>query len=758
MGLFKNRYLCLFMCIFMISSACCAYSFLAENIYSFVFVSVAALVFLVLSVLIKRAKVAFVAVFLCLLSAILAMTNFYFRVRREQIEAEKYDGSSYTALMHITEVNYISDKSSAFDVKIEQIGFDDVSVKARLVCMFPADLDVGDTLQAEVELSKSQSRNKQAEILLEATLYDTTTARVGKFQRDIPLYEMLFKKNGIAVATDMATDFISERLDMLLGSVTGSLAKGFLLGDTSDISVETVRNFRRTGLSHLFAVSGMHITLLLGTVDIILQKLYIHKYIRCICITLLTFPMLLMTGFAMSAVRSVLMLLIVYLFLVFKEVADTPTTLFTSITVIILLFPYSVYDLGMWMSFLATLGIITVYVYAEEAIPRPVMSKGAVKYLLRSLRAILLAAILTVVCNVFLLPIEWYVFGEISLISVLANIPLAPLSSIFMIGIILVMIFGSVPLLGSIVAVAVKGVGVAIYSISSVLAKPTFATVSLRYFFADILVIGFTVAFVILLAVELRKKWLVFVPVISFVAAFGICVAMYHAISIENVTYYVDGKSELISASDNGKLSVVDNGRTTYIQYKQALQDGARQGATSVDSIIFTELNESRATAVDYFMHSNMVDKICMPYPKDEQEYDIIAELAAMAEECGTKVVIYENAEQMFMGSLIICVDRSENEGTDAFSVFVSDRENLFAYADPLVFDGNRRDLLHPLFSKSDVLLVGNRHTSTKPYYCLLEDTVTLIYSSEDVYMTGDIRCSRGCLINKDKKIKIPMD
>ncbi len=757
MELFKNRRICLFFCIFIVSCALCAYTVSEINIYVFVSICILAALALGISFVSKKIQIAALTVFLSLCSVLLAMLNFYFRIDRNQRLADEYDGSSHSVLVNVTDVIYISENSSVFAVKTEQIGFDDVSINARLVCNFVADLSVGDELRAQVSLSVYENNFDKDGTELVATLYDSQTAEVKKFDRNIPFSEMIFRKHGISVAVDILQNNISERLEMLLGDNIDGLAKAFLLGDRSDVTTETVRDFRRTGLSHLFAVSGMHITLLLGTVDLVLRKLYVHKWIRCVCVSLLTLPLLLLTGFAMSAVRSVLMLWMAYIFLALRELSDPPTTLFASITLIILIFPYSVYDLGMYLSFLATLGLVTVYPYVEREIPRPTTKNKFKKRILKIIRTVTLIFIMTLICNMFLLPLQWYVFGEVSLISLVANIPLSPLSGIFMIGTVCILLFGTVPIVGNAISLAVIGIGNAIKETVAFMSEAAFATVSLKYFFADILIILFTVSMLLVLIIKTKHKWHVFLPFASFVVIFGVCVSVYNAVVPECVTYYGNGRKELISVTDGDKLALVDTSSASYEQYDDAMSDALVHGVTIVDKIIFTEVNESRISELDYFIRSNIVKNVYIPTPKDKDELDIAIELSDLVKTSGSTVVLYDYAELIEHGSMRICVDMSMNEDTEAFSVIISNGERMFAYADALVFDGDRRDLLGEIFDDCSTLVIGTRHIPNVPYTQALTEKTALIYASEDVKEYSKITGTSNCYVNTKKSICLPI-
>ena len=108
-------------------------------------------------------------------------------------------------------------------------------------------------------------------------------------------------------------DKISGVLVSLLGEEKGVLALGFFTGERSDLPAYIVRDFRRSGLSHIMAVSGSHIAILLGSIEVLLRRLFVPKGARCAVVSVCGLLFILITGFSLSGIRSVLMLYAVYL-------------------------------------------------------------------------------------------------------------------------------------------------------------------------------------------------------------------------------------------------------------------------------------------------------------------------------------------------------------------------------------------------------------------------------------------------------------
>lgn len=749
MELLHRRPLCLFCTLFAIASV------LAVDIKFTVKLCILAIMAVICAVLavwiLKDTRHTSIAVYILLCAVFVAgaVANSAFRIDYSQIRAERYTGNR-TVVMDITGESLSSEHTSAYSVKIRQTDGDKTNFSAVLVCGFYTDLEVGDRLYANAALYSADSSafgisvndvSDSADCVLLAAIYDPEDALVERFDRDAPLYRQIFARNGFAVTVNKMKSALEERMFALFGEETGALVNGFLLGDTSDVETEDIRNFRRAGVSHLLAVSGLHISILLGSFDLLLKKLYIHKKVRCIAVSVMSTVFLALTGFAMSAVRAVFMLWIVYIIFAFSEEADSPTSLLLAVTVILTVSPHAVYELGMWMSFLATLGLVTVYPIFEKVLPRPHQKHRLVKKLIGIPRTVLLTVFMTVISNLFLLPIQWKLFGEISLASVPANIVLSPLTSIYMVASVIALVFGDVPFVGSVLIKFVQAVNGTILLILEKLSYWNLATVSLEYGFCGVAVVVFTVAMVVFLLVKLPRKWLLAVPGALFSAVLCVGVILFELFAPSTVTYCMDGTHELISLSEGRRLCVVDMSNGAYRYYAEMLNDAGEQGAVEVETIVFTNVTQRHISSMRYFMRSNVVREIYIPMPNtdDMQETELAADIVRLAYECNTEVFFYRNGDMIEFASTVLTVNIFKNGDTLGRALFVGGKEKIFGYADMCMFSDNVFDEIERYVYASDILIIGNGIFETDGDVYVLSDNTELVYSTEEVMNISNI-------------------
>lgn len=220
----------------------------------------------------------------------------------------------------------------------------------------------------------------------------------------------------------------TAQLQSLFPAQPGGFLLGILIGERTGLSNELVQAFQRTGTIHVLALSGYNISILIAVVIGLTGRRPAVLWISFVLIGLFV----LLVGPAASVVRAALM----GSFLLLGQLLGRPQAaiLACMITAAAMLgvSPWALrYDLGFDLSFLATLGILTL-----EPLIRPRLLW--LPALLRETTAATLAASLPT------LPLIALSFGRVSLIAPLANALVVPLIPWLMLGGFAVTILGFV--------------------------------------------------------------------------------------------------------------------------------------------------------------------------------------------------------------------------------------------------------------------------------------------------------------------------
>jgi hypothetical protein len=171
-----------------------------------------------------------------------------------------------------------------------------------------------------------------------------------------------------------------------------------------------------------------------------------------------------------------------------------------------------------------------------------------------------------------------------------------------------------------------------------------------------------------------------------------------------------------------------------YFRFSRALYDASENGATAVDKIVFTRLTRTHVSSMDYFLRSEMVEEIYIPYPQNDAQMEYSKALAAIADECSVKMVIYESGEIISHYDTSLCVIRSQIDDKDCTSVFVGGKEKLVGFID--AFSGEEID---EYVKRCDTVVVGNRANVNGRFNLPVSDGATLIYLDEDTKKNSNI-------------------
>lgn len=195
------------------------------------------------------------------------------------------------------------------------------------------------------------------------------------------------------------------------------MVKALIYGDREEITSEMKEIFSETGMSHIIAISGFHI----GMIAVLSVKLFkrLPAKIRQLMAMGLVLSFVLITGARPSAVRAGIFFCVGLIAVWLRREYDLISTTLVTASALMAWNPYIIYDRGFVLSFAGVLSIGLFYplsVRFFSNLPFPAFVTN------------LLA--LTLAVQILVLPVSYYYFGRISLISVVANLVSVPLISL----------------------------------------------------------------------------------------------------------------------------------------------------------------------------------------------------------------------------------------------------------------------------------------------------------------------------------------
>ncbi len=186
--------------------------------------------------------------------------------------------------------------------------------------------------------------------------------------------------------------------------------QAFILGDKSLMEFDVQQKIQTNGVSHLFALSGMHVSFFVLLLDKLLKKWSKRKWFIYLFLTFYLF----LTSFPVSFVRAILLMLFLDINHKFSFGLSSIKILFLIAALLLFINPFFIYDLGFLYSFIVTFSLL----YAHKILE----GKGKIKQLF----------LISCISFLFSLPISIYSNYEINLFSIINNIFFVPYVSMIL--------------------------------------------------------------------------------------------------------------------------------------------------------------------------------------------------------------------------------------------------------------------------------------------------------------------------------------
>lgn len=212
-----------------------------------------------------------------------------------------------------------------------------------------------------------------------------------------------------------------EIVERNFNPITSPIAKALLLGYKNELEGDIRQAFARAGLSHIMAVSGLHVGLVIAPFWVIIPffwtKKHGTKFGLAILIIILFFYAGL-TGFSAPVMRASLMATLLTYGKLFSKSANSINLMGVAALVILIIDPTQLFEVGFQLSFAAVLIILLVLPVIQSKIPYWIRIKWY--------GTPIMVIIISLVVQFGLYPLQAYYFGEVSIISPIANALFVP--------------------------------------------------------------------------------------------------------------------------------------------------------------------------------------------------------------------------------------------------------------------------------------------------------------------------------------------
>ena len=186
----------------------------------------------------------------------------------------------------------------------------------------------------------------------------------------------------------------------------------FILGDKKYLDKDVIRSYQENGISHLFAISGMHITLLTGMLSKLLKKTKISEEQEYFIITIFLINYLILVGVTPSILRGILFYIFFTLNKLYYFYIKPVNIYLFIISLSLFVNPNYLFDIAFQYSYLISLSLISL--------SSTLQSNNYIKSLLK----------VSVISFIVSIPITIRNFYQINILSIIYNLFYVPLVSI----------------------------------------------------------------------------------------------------------------------------------------------------------------------------------------------------------------------------------------------------------------------------------------------------------------------------------------
>lgn len=536
---------------------------------------------------------------------------------------------------------------------------------------------------------------------------------------------------------------LKESVLELFPSDVSGLVTAVLLGDKSFLTQERSTALSRAGLSHITAVSGLHVGFLAQLLMLLSRKR--RRLTAGLAIpALMLFA--LVTGGSPGTVRAVVMQIVLLLAPLLRRENDGPTSLSFALFLLLVWNPYAAASISLQLSFAAVAGILLFSPPVMKKL-KPLYTRfrrtgwqrlagGACRYLCGIFAASLGAVVFTA-------PLSAVYFGSVSLTGVLSGLlALWAVMVIFVSGLPAALIGMILPAFGAVLSLPALLCARWVLWVAEALNGLGLAALPMGFPYFRLWLVAVYVLLGVWLLLRKRRPSPLFPlcgGVLLLFAAVGLTRADYagHSLTVTaldvgqgaSTAFLIDGGAVLVDCGGNG----LQNAGDTAADWFQAL------GVSKLDLLVLTHFDADHFNGVEELFARMDIGAVVIPL-LEEDPSGRRADLVAWAAEEGTGVTAVSELSQTEVGSAVFTLypplaKGSSNESGVSVLCTLGDFDALIT-GDA---DASIEAMLVKYFDLPDVELLvaghhGSKHSSSAEFLAAIAPDMAVISCGENSY------------------------
>ncbi|MBA7615602.1 ComE operon protein 3 [subsurface metagenome] len=486
---------------------------------------------------------------------------------------------------------YPNQEKISLKVKVSQIEREDYSIKTQGLILVNTYLgncpyEYGDVLKLKGKLERPIKQKNFGEFDYELYLAREKIFTYLNIWQEKDIQKIGEDDSNFLVYFSLsARDKIKEISKQTLPPPYNYLLIGMLLGEKGFIPPNLKEVFAEAGIMHILAVSGLHVGIIAMALFALLSMLKLPNKLKLFTLILILIIYASITGFRPSVLRATIMFILLIGGKLINRNRNLNISLFFAAFLILLLNPLILYDAGFLLSFIVTLFIINLSPILQELFYKIVVW-------IKNPLAVSTAAWIGI------FPLSAYFFSKVSIISIVSNIFIIPLTGIavilgfvtFFIGLVSISLAGIVANINYLVLNLITFIAKSFSSLPFAfiyVAQPSIMVIALYYL---------TVFFIIeifykkILSHKIKKKTTLIVLSVIFLI---IIVQVFYPADNLKVNFINVGEGDCILIEAPNKINIlIDGGGTPQSNFdvgnKIVIPYLRRKGINKINLLVLT--------------------------------------------------------------------------------------------------------------------------------------------------------------------------
>ena len=397
------------------------------------------------------------------------------------------------------------------------------------------------------------------------------------------------------------------------------LLLGILLGKDDNMENEVKDKFSNSSLSHILAISGMHVSYIITGIILLLCSIKVPKNTSKIILIFMLLIFCAVTGYSPTVIRAAYMSILTILASLLHRRNDLPTSMSIVLWIILLDNPFALFSISVQLSFLGTCGILTFY----KIFITKFYEKNKELYLAKKLTILekiykktIEISLVSISAQISILPVIIYNFNNISFTFLISNILASILiGPIIILGFLMIFLNLVSEPISQIISYILKLILKSLLLIADMVSNlsishillPTTNLIPVIMYYILLLFMYYLLKHNILRKYKYKLiVWILIISMLSF----------YHPFDSKLHIHFIDvgqGDSTLIITPGNKKLLIDGGGNTSEdfnIGKSVLLPYLLDKGITSLDYVLISHFDTDHVGGILYLLQNIKIENV----------------------------------------------------------------------------------------------------------------------------------------------------